>query len=576
MRTLLVGVLAIAGFVQPDAAGAPTSSESTRALSPASSRLAQASPAKPVAETEPAAGGKALAPVPAEAPPAPRFAISRYLVEGNTLLGKEAIERLLAPFTGPGKDFGDVQRALEALQSAYQQAGYGAVGVRLPEQELERGEVRLRVIEPRIGRVVVEGNEHFSAANIRASVPALREGETPRSHEIARGVRLANENPAKQSAVVLRAGESEERIDATIRVVDFDPRRYSVSLDNTGNEDTQPLRLGLAFQHANLFGRDHVLTTQFITAPENFNDVTVFGVGYRIPFYSLGHSLDLVAGYSNVDSGTVENLFNVSGQGSLFAARYNQNLPRWGDVEHRLTYGLEYRAYQNDVKPVGGNAKLVPDVTVHPLSLTYGGAWRTDTRGDLTYYLSFQQNIPGGSDGQDDDFRQVGARFPEGNADYQLFRAGLTYSRPIGADWQVRVRVDGQYTDDALVSGEMFGIGGADSVRGFDERYTSNDKGYRTSWEIYTPDVAKRLKLDGRLRLLAFYDQGTVRRNKVQPGELSAASLDSGGLGLRMNYKTGFTLRLDVAYVFHDGTQQQEYNGKRSSTKGHFSMAWVW
>jgi hemolysin activation/secretion protein len=122
----------------------------------------------------------------------------------------------------------------------------------------------------------------------------------------------------------------------------------------------------------------------------------------------------------------------------------------------------------------------------------------------------------------------------------------------------------------------MFAIGGADSVRGFEERYASNDKGYRTSWEIYTPVVAKAIGLDGRLRFLAFYDQGTVRRNKVQPGELTAASLDSGGLGLRLNFKTNLTLRLDAAYVFHDGTQQVEYSGRKSLVKGHFSLAWVW
>src|SRR5262249_55441012 len=181
-------------------------------------------------------------------------------------------------------------------------------------------------------------------------------------------------------------------------------------------------------------------------------------------------------------------------------------------------------------------------------------AWRAEGKGEVSYYVSAVQNIPGGSDGQDEDFKQVGVRFPDGTAGYRLYRAGVTYARPIIADWQGCGGGDGQYTDDALVSGEMFAIGGADSVRGFNERYVSNDKGYRTSWELYTPDVAKAVHLDGRLRLLTFYDQGTVRRNKIQPGELSAQSLDSAGLGLRLSYKNSLTFRLDVAYVFHDGT----------------------
>jgi hemolysin activation/secretion protein len=528
--------------------------------------LAQAEPVKPAAP-KPAPAAEP------EASGAPKFTISRYAVEGSTLLKQQDIDRALAPFTGPGKDFGDVQRALEALQLTYQKEGYGGVEIRLPEQELEKGEVKLRVIEPKIAKITVEGNEYFTEANVRRSVPALKEGETPNSREIGKSVRLANENPSKQSAVLLRASEREDQLDATIRVSDVDPKRYSVSLDNTGNSETHYERLGLAFQHSNMFGLDQVLTAQFITAPLNYHDVTVFGVGYRIPLYSFGDSLDLVAGYSNVDSGTVQNLFVVSGQGAVYAVRYNQNLPRWGDLEHRFSYGFDYRAYQNDVKPTNGDTKLVPDITVHPVTLTYSGSWRAENKGELSYYASMLQNIPGGNDGRDDNFKAVGARFPDGTASYRLFRTGVTYARPIVADWQVRIRADGQYTEDALVSPEMFAIGGADSVRGFNERYVANDKGYRTSWELYTPDTAKAVGLDGRLRFLAFYDQGVVKRNKIQPGELSQQSLDSAGVGLRLNYKTNLTVRLDVAYVYHDGTST---NGKDGQTRGHIAMAWVW
>ena len=56
-----------------------------------------------------------------------------------------------------------------------------------------------------------------------------------------------------------------------------------------------------------------------------------------------------------------------------------------------------------------------------------------------------------------------------------------------------------------MVAPEQFGIGGADNIRGFNERYASNDKGYKTTFEIYTPDYGKAWGLgDGRLRFLAF------------------------------------------------------------------------
>jgi hemolysin activation/secretion protein len=555
------------------AAAPDTFAQSSAATEPISLKpsffLAQVDPAK-TAPLAPA-GIAPVAPV-----ASPKFEIRRYLLEGNTLLAQEQIDRVLAPFIGPNRDFGDVQRALESLQGAYQAIGYGGVEIRLPEQELERGEVKFIVIEVKIGRIAIEGNQHFSIANIRRSVPSLREGVTPNSREIAESVRLANENPSKQTAVLLRGAEREDQVDATIRVADIDPQRWSVSLDNTGNQNTGRARVGIAYQHSNLFDRDHVMTAQFITSPTQIKDVNVFGIGYRIPLYARGDSVEFVAGYSNVDSGTVQDLFLVSGQGSIFGARYNQALPKWRDLEHKLTYGLDYRAYQNQVAPEGMPDSLVPDVTVHPISLTYSADWRA-TGQDLSFYLNMTQNIPGGNDGQDEDFKELGARFGVGTAGYRLYRGGFNYVRAVKGDWQFRANLSAQYTDDALVAAEQFGIGGADSVRGFNERYASNDKGHRATLEAYTPDVAKRVGFgDGRVRFLAFYDTGALRRNYTQPNEQEAVNLDSGGFGVRLSHKNYLTARLDVAHVFHDGSGYSEPDNRRNINKLHFSMAWVW
>lgn len=60
----------------------------------------------------------------AEGIPAPRFAIERFDVVGDRLLGEQTVQGIVGAFAGPGKDFGDVQRALEALEAAYRALGY--------------------------------------------------------------------------------------------------------------------------------------------------------------------------------------------------------------------------------------------------------------------------------------------------------------------------------------------------------------------------------------------------------------------------------------------------------------------
>ncbi|MCC7487673.1 MAG: ShlB/FhaC/HecB family hemolysin secretion/activation protein [Burkholderiales bacterium] len=503
---------------------------------------------------------------PAEFAP-PRIRLERFVVEGDTLLGGARIDRVLAPFLGPDKDFGDIQRALEALEQAYRDAGWGVVQVSLPEQDISRGVVRFRVIEARLGRVVVEGNEHFSTANVRRSLPALREGATPNSRAVGRNLQVAAESPSKQTTVLLRAGERDGEVDAVVKVADERPWRASATLDNTGTDRTGKYRLGFGVAHANLFDRDHVLTAQYITSPGHADDVKIFGVGYRVPFHSLGSSLDIVGGYSDVDSGTVQNLFTVSGAGTIGALRWNQHLRRLADYEHKIVYGLDYRAYQNRV--VADGVGIVPDITVHPLSAYYAGIYRAGAT-EVNFYVYGAQNVfPHGNDATDEVFKltRAGAK-----AAYRLYRYQVAMVRILGRDWQLRGALNGQYSDDALVPGEQFGIGGADSVRGFLEREVANDKGYRVNAELHTPDLGAALKWrESRLRGLVFFDAGGVRRNKAQPDEQAAEFISSTGVGVRYSWGRYASARLDYAWVLNGGGTES-----RGDQRLHFSLSLIY
>ena len=518
----------------PGAGGAPVPAV------PPTPRVEQPAPNAPPAAPAPAAG--------------PKFAIRKFEVDGITLVPADRVAQLLAPYTGADRDFGDVQKALETLEKFFLELGYGSVQVLLPEQELEQGVVKFKVIEPKLGKVTVEGNKAYSEANIRNSLPALKEGTAPNSNAIAANLRVANENPGKGTSVLLRAGANEGEVDAVVRVAEEKVTRYNFTLDNTGAGGSGVYRIGLGVQTSNVFGRDHVFAAQAITSPDEkghfqgySKDVAILGLQYHIPLYRLGDSLDFSAGYSNVNSGVVQNIFNVSGRGTVAGVRYTQNFAKWAGIEHKLIYAWDYRAYENNVTPVNGGTQIVPNITVRPLSLTYAGT-RRGQNDETSFYLSYSQNLPGGSNGTSRAFENSR---PGGRPGYSLWRYGFTHLRSFAGDWQARVNVTGQYTRDLLIAGEQFGLGGANSIRGFSERQFANDYGVSANFEIYTPDIGPLLKLpsDNKLRVVAFYDAGHAVRNQPLRNDTARTTAKGAGLGLRFVHGTNLSIRLDAAFA---------------------------
>ncbi len=546
-----------------------------------------------------ATGVRAQAPAAKPAPEEPKFEIRRFTFDGSKLIPPGQLAGETAQFVGKDRTFADVQRALETIERIYSRLGYSAVQVVLPEQELEKGEIRFQIIEAKLGRVIVEGSKFFDEANIRASLPSLAPGEAPNIHQIARDLRIANESPAKQTTVLLRSGQEEATVDAVARVVDEKPQKGSITVDSSGSQKTGRLRVGFGYQNAQLAGTDSVLTLQFVTAPyqderkdldkNRFSllpskDVQIIGVGLHIPLYALGDSIDLTMAHSSVSTGTISG-FSITGQGSIFSARYNWNLPRIDDYEHRISFSLDTRLYQNKgVRAEGSNNQIVPDVDVHPVGVLYAGSFRRQDS-ETSASLGVYHNMSSPKDGGGVPFcatRQVtiagSGHFECAKPRFTIWRWSVSHNHALPDDWQVRFGLNGQITRDMLIPGEQFGIGGVDSVRGFLEREVVNDLGYRGTFELYSPDWGGWTGISGaRARAVVFYDWGNVRRIRPSASEAHGSTIGGIGAGLRFSLGNSFVFRTDVGRVVDRGGGGGTVPPQsRGDTRLTFSMSYVY
>lgn len=496
--------------------------------------------------------------------------VNGFWIEGNTLLDAGLIKATLEPFRG-GRSLLELRRAAEAVQALYSAAGYGAVVAYLPPQPVKDGVVTIAVLEGKVAKVGTQGNKRLSAERVRAALPALVEGATPRLKRIDRELQLANENPGRQLGVLLGPGTAPGEVEATLKVDEQSATRWNLGLDNTGNERTGDWRASLGWQHADISGHDDVLSVQAQTSPTKPSKVKVLSAGYRLPLVAQLAALDLFAAYSSVDGGLqaiAAGGLRFAGKGRIAGARTQWYLPRLGEFDQRLSVGLEHRAYLNDCGvdglPDGACGSAGESVTLHPLTVEYS----VQRSGAVSAggSLALAHNL--GLGGQHTSAAAFEAVRPGAKRGYTVLRASANLSVPVFDEWSLGGRLSGQVANDPLVPGEQFGIGGSGSVRGYQERELSGDSGVQASLELTTPKLGW-LGANADLRLLGFVDAGQISNQAdtaCRAGK-TRCTLSSAGLGLRLGWGP-VQLRLAAAHAFDDAAATH-----RGDWRGHVSVA---
>ncbi len=450
------------------------------------------------------------------------FAIRGFNVTGDNPLSDGETARLLAPFLRTAATLETLQQATSALEAGLQASGFGLHRVALPPQEL--GEtVTLNIVKFTVSKVTVEGLSLYTEANIRRTLPELREGQTPNFRRLAIQTAIANENPNRQIQLGLREGASPDQIDAAISVKESRPWTLALGLSNAGSKASGRDRFTVSGGHTNLWDLDHQFIGAYTTSLQRPSDVRQLGLSYRVPLYAAGG----VVGASYTRSDVVGNFgtFTSTGAGHTAGVNYTLYLPPEGGRRSYVSLGLDDKVFDaariNDVQVPGALARRS-----RPLVLGYTAKTETDTA-VWSYNAELAFNTGSGTHNNLDALRSEDPRV--GTVHWKALRGGVNFLAPVAGSWLLGLRAQWQYSPDVLISGEQFGLGGLTSVRGTSiERPLSGDSGVSGSAELSTPELVTGL------RLLGFVDAGWLGNHSANAfGKPSTDRLASAGLGLR-------------------------------------------
>ena len=503
------------------------------------------------------------APAAAVAPAqAPQFAVKGYQISGDNPLGEGLSKQLLAPFVRPDATLETLQQAAAALETALRDKGFGLHRVSLPPQNVG-DTVQLAIVHFSVARVTVEGATLHGEENILRSLPDLQVGSTPNFKRLAVQTAIANENQGKQIQLAVKESTESDKVDATVLVKESRLWNITAGINNHGSSSTGHDRFTVAATHTNVLNADHQLSAAYTTSLAHMSNVKQLGFSYRAPFYGLGGVLG--ASYTRSDVVGSFGGFTSTGAGHTAGLNYTHYLVPQKGYRSYVSFGLDDKVF-NPSQLNGSNIVGQLIRRSRQLSLSYAARHDAD-RSLLSYNLDLATNLTGGEGNNLLAYQSEDPRIS--NARWKALRGNVNYVSSLSGNWQWSVRSALQYSSDALIAGEQFGLGGVASVRGTPERPVAGDRGLSTALEVTTPELMSGL------RLLSFVDAGWLSNNNANgSSKPSNDSLASTGLGLRYGTQWA-TVALDYGYVLKGSVVPQTLNSiapKKGDQKLHVNL----
>ncbi|WP_226372784.1 ShlB/FhaC/HecB family hemolysin secretion/activation protein [Allosphingosinicella flava] len=464
----------------------------------------------------------------------------------------DRLKAALEPYVGRNLDSATLAEMVNAANAAIAASPQPFAIAALPDQNAANGVVQLLVVEGRMGDLRVVGAKKFNEAGYRNAM-TQPPGEPVDKARLDADIAWINRNSFREANVVAAPGGSFGTVDLTLAVEEKRPWSVSATLDDTGTDQTDPLRVGAAFTWGNAFGRGDILSYQLSASPD-FEKTVAHSLGFQ-SFLPWRHILNVSASYADI-KGDLPDPFTLDGYSWSAAANYEVPLPR-GQV---LIVGFEFKQSNNNFRfadlPLNDNTVDVAQATI---------GWRgqfEDNRGGTAVGANLTLS-PGGLTGRNNDETFAATRVGA-DATYAVLRLSLDRQTRLPAGFTLTNALRAQLSTAALVGSEQLSVGGWSSVRGFDEGRFYGDRGFVLRNELGTPMLERR---QTRLRPYLFLDTAVFGNRSRLAGEQSWNDVMSAGAGIDVGIGRHLSLRASWGFQISESIN----NGDKS--RGHVGLA---
>jgi len=472
----------------------------------------------------------------------PRGVVRRIKFAGNSVVDDEALNKIAGPQQGKTLSLADLQILASQVTQHYHDLGYSLAQVVVPEQDLQSGDVTLRILEGRLGELSVAGNERYRESRIRQAFSQLRPGEPIRLQSLERGLLLLNETSGIQASSVLKVGKETGTTDIALNVVENNEPTGSWEVNNFGTRLSSRYRIAPSVVVPNVSGRGDSVGVR-VVAGTNLSDLLFGDLTYTTPVRGDGTKVSAHVGGGRFEVGEEFALLGIKGRGLSWGLGVSRPLERSRMKSLTLEGGLEVDDSKQSLLGATTSDDRIRKLRVG-LSLD-----EKHNNGRNFVSVSVQQGLGTLLGGMANDDPLSSRSFSFADDQFTKFSLDLTRVQRLNPRALVIGRLSGQYSTSSLVVGEQFCIGGADSVRGHPQSSYLGDDGFTLSLEARLSPLPESNEYHDRFQLALFADHGTVKTKRPGVGQSGSHSIFGVGFGVRANLPDDLNLRADLGFA---------------------------
>jgi len=466
------------------------------------------------------------------------FSIASVRVIGVTYFPQSEVDALFAPLLVQKIFLQDLRDAAQKLEDRYRAEGFFLTRVFVPPQQVQGGVLQVQVLEGYIGDVFVDSPNPASTRLIEALMAPISKERPAKFSHLERRMLLINDMPGLSATTVLQQGgvlgSSEILVSAT-KV----PNQYRATFSNTSAELIGPLSYSLGGTISQPFNRPGALDVTLSASGQRLKELRTGNARYAMPIGARGIVGSVGGLIAFARPGGAVELLDVRSRVMSINARLRFPIVRSRANSVYLDLGAALNRNKSDIlgEPLSDDRSTVAEATL---------SWQQANwlNGDTNVSLSLFQGLTvlGASDATAP-LASVKGFEPR----FQRLVYAVQRNQRLTSRVSAQLNVQGQYTSDRLLSGELISFGGPAIGRGYDPSVVAGENGLGLAGELrYALPYAAEKLIEG-IQFYTFADFGCTTTRATENSDKQTNKISSLGLGLRMVMLGRFNVDLQGA-----------------------------